>query len=252
MSFTQTVFLPVTPDQAFDLVTQPERLRRWQTLAARDDLRAGGEYRWTVVPGAHAAGTFTEIEPGRVLAFTWGWEGMESLPPGSSDITITFSPAEGGTNVTLVHEGLDDEQAASHAEGWNHYLGRLVAVAEKGDAGLDVWGMPEDFDQLKSADASWAVLSRVLTAVGPEAANLPTPCADFDIAALTDHLRGSIVGIGRALGADLPEQAADDDGAQADAAARAEARIAAVVQPTLEAFARHGLEGELDMGFAVL
>ncbi|WP_136612205.1 TIGR03086 family metal-binding protein [Sinomonas albida] len=243
MSYTKTVYLPVTPDQAFDLVTQPERLRRWMTISARVDLRAGGDFRWTVVPGAYAGGTVTELEPGRRVAFGWGWEGNEEVSPGSSDVTITLEPADGGTNVTLVHAGLSAEQEAMHAQGWDHYLERLVALAEKGDAGLDVWGMPEDFDQLKGADASWAVLSRVLTAVGPEAAGLSTPCEDFDVAALTNHLRGSIAGIGTALGVALPED---------DPAAPTELRIAAVVEPTLEAFDRHGLEGELDMGFAVL
>ena len=42
MSYTKTAHLPVTPDEAFALITQPERLRRWQTVSARVDLRAGG------------------------------------------------------------------------------------------------------------------------------------------------------------------------------------------------------------------
>jgi uncharacterized protein (TIGR03086 family) len=244
MPFTQTVFLPVPPAQAFDLVTEPERLRRWQAVAARVDLRAGGGYRWTVVPGAHAVGTFTEVEPGRLLAFTWGWEGSDALPPGASDVTITFTPAGGGTRVTLVHDGLDAEQGASHAQGWSHYLGRLVELAGMGDAGPDEWAAaPAELTQLTGADAGYAVLARVLRAVGPEAAGLQTPCADYDVAALTDHLRGSIAGIAAALGVRLPED---------DPAAAAEERIAAAVQPTLEAFARRGVEGEVDMGFAVL
>ncbi|MEA5455679.1 TIGR03086 family metal-binding protein [Sinomonas sp. JGH33] len=243
MSFTKTVFLPVEPAEAFELITQPERLRRWMTISARIDVRAGGDFRWTVVPGAHAAGTVIEVEPGRRISFAFGWEGSEEVAPGSSDLSLTLEPADGGTNLTLVHAGLSPEQEAMHAQGWTHYLGRLVALAESGDAGLDVWEKPEDFDQLNGADASFAVLSRVLTAIGAEAAGLPTPCSDFTVAALTDHLRGSIVSIAKALGAALPDD---------DANAPAEVRIAAVAQPTLEAFARHGLGGELDMGFAVL
>ncbi|MDQ4504556.1 TIGR03086 family metal-binding protein [Sinomonas sp. ASV322] len=244
MSFTKTVFLPVEPAEAFELITQPERLRRWQTVTARVDLHAGGEYRWTIVPGHHAAGTFTEVEPGRRLAFTWGWEGSEELPPGASNVSITLTPAEGGTSLTFVHEGLNAEQAASHAEGWNHFLGRLVVLAETGDAGLDEWAAaPAELNQLTGAEAGYAALTRVLAAVGPEAAGLRTPCEDFDVAALTDHLRRSIVGIGKAIGAALPEDDAD---------APAEVRIAAVVQPTLEAFGGRGLDGEIDMGFAVL
>lgn len=84
MSFNKTVFLPVDPDTAFALITEPERLRRWKTIAARVDLRLGGDYRWTVTPGHIAAGTFREIEPGKRVVYTWGWEGSDELPPPGS------------------------------------------------------------------------------------------------------------------------------------------------------------------------
>jgi len=61
----KTVLLPVSTDEAFALITEPDRLRRWKTVSARVDLRAGGQYRWTVIPGHVAAGTFIEVEPGR-------------------------------------------------------------------------------------------------------------------------------------------------------------------------------------------
>jgi uncharacterized protein YndB with AHSA1/START domain len=78
MRLEKTIHLPVGADEAFALITEPERLRRWQTAAARVDLRIGGEYRWTVTPGHHATGTFQEIEPGKRIVFTWGWEsGMD-------------------------------------------------------------------------------------------------------------------------------------------------------------------------------
>jgi len=80
MTIDKSVFLPVDPDTAFSLITEPERLRRWQTVAARVDLRVGGDYRWTITPGHSAAGTFTEVEPGRRVVFTWGWEGSAPQP----------------------------------------------------------------------------------------------------------------------------------------------------------------------------
>ena len=97
MSFDKTIQLPVDADEAFALITQPERLRRWKTVAARVDLRVGGEYRWTITPGHHAAGTFQEIEPGKRVVFTWGWESATDLPPGASTVTITLEPVDGGT-----------------------------------------------------------------------------------------------------------------------------------------------------------
>jgi len=57
MTCTRTATLPVSPDEAFALITEPERLRRWQTVSAVVDLRAGGDFRWTVSPGHVAAGS---------------------------------------------------------------------------------------------------------------------------------------------------------------------------------------------------
>ena len=150
----KSVLVPLDPDATFALLTEPERLRRWQAVTARIELRAGGEYRWTIVPGHNASGTITELERGKRLVFTFGWEDSNDLPPGASTVTITLEPAEGGTRVHLVHSGLTPEQATGHLEGWTHYLERLVAAADKGDAGLDEWVTGEPSDPLSAAEAS--------------------------------------------------------------------------------------------------
>src|SRR6185312_11285465 len=69
-----------------------------------------------------------------------------------------------------------------------------------------------------------------------------TPCEDYTVSALVDHLAGSIAGIGRALGVELVD----------DAGASPEVRVANIAAPTLEAFNARGLDGTIDMGFAVL
>lgn len=244
MSFDKTIHLPVDADEAFALITQPERLRRWKTVAARVDLRVGGEYRWTIIPGHHAAGTFQEIEPGKRIVFTWGWEAGTDLPPGASTVTITLEPEAGGTSLRLVHDGLTPEQAEAHAQGWNHYLGRLVAeTSSAAGAGPDEWSAaPDPIDHLSSADAVLAVLLRVLRTLTPEDRERPTPCEDFTAHELVEHLAGSLKSIGAALGADLTDSTD----------ATPEVRIAELAQPTLEAFARRGVDGTVDMGFAEL
>ena len=104
MTYSKTVTLPVSPDDAFALVTEPERLRRWMTVSAYVDLRAGGDFRWTVVPGAHAAGTVREVEPGRRVVLGWGWDEGVTPPADGSMLTVTIEPAGDGSQVTLVHE----------------------------------------------------------------------------------------------------------------------------------------------------
>src|SRR5689334_11280459 len=101
MPFEKSVLVPLNADETFALITRPERLRRWQGSTARVDLRAGGEDRGAGVPGNSATGTFTEVEPGRRVVFTWGWEGSAELPPGASTVIITLEPAAGGTMVHL-------------------------------------------------------------------------------------------------------------------------------------------------------
>lgn len=240
MTIEQSVFIPVDPDTAFALITKPERLRRWQTVAARVDLRVGGDYRWTITPGHSAAGTFTEIDPGKRVVFTWGWEGPDS---DASTVTITLEPGDGGTTVRLVHEGLGDEAAAGHTEGWTHFLGRLVALATTGDAGPDDWSAaPDPINELISAEATLAVAQRTLATLTEADMGLQTPCEDFTVAALVEHLVGSITGIGKALGVELTD----------DPSASPEVRVANAAAPTLEAFNTRGLDGTIDMGFAEL
>jgi hypothetical protein len=62
------------------------------------------------------------------------------VPPGSSLVEIDLLEQPDGTVVRLTHTGLPNaEQCAGHAEGWAHYLGRLVAVAAVHEPGPDPW-----------------------------------------------------------------------------------------------------------------
>lgn len=208
-TFTKTVTLPVSPDDAFALVTQPERLRRWQTVSAYVDLRAGGEYRWTVTPGHLAGGTFREVESGKRVVFGWGWDGNADLPYDASTVTITIDPVEGGSQVTLTHEGLNEQQAAMHAEGWNHYFERLEKVAATGDAGQDEWAWaPENLDPMTAAEATLAVLQPILRALTNDDKVKQTPCTEFTCHELAEHLFGSMTTLGKFAGVEItvPEQ----------------------------------------------
>jgi len=240
MSFEKAVLVPLDPAATFDLITQPDRLRRWMTVAARVDLRAGGDYRWTVGPGHIAAGTFVEVDPGKRVTFTWGWEGDGDPPPGASTVTVTLTPVDGGTEVRLVHDGLTDEQAARHAEGWNHYLDRLVGAGTRGDAGPDEWAAaPDPIDELSSTEATLAVLQHVLRGMNGADLSKPTPCTEYDVAQLADHLMGSITTLGGCAGAQVPPR--DQD-------APLETQVADAAQVAMEAWRLRGLEGTVKLG----
>jgi len=242
MMAEKTALLPISTDEAFALITEPDRLRRWKTVSARVDLRAGGEYRFTVVPGHIAAGTYTVVEPGRRIVFGWGWEGSPDLGPDASTVTITVEPVEGGTLVRLVHDGLTEEQAASHMEGWNHFFERLELAATTGDAGPDEWAAaPAELNQLTCADATLAVCQNVLRAVSEGDLDKQTPCEDFTIGQLVDHLVRSMVGLGGMAGADVVAATGVVSGT-------VEGRVAFVAQQALEAWNKRGLEGTVKFG----
>lgn len=239
MAYDKTVILPVDAETAFALITQPERLRRWSAVAARIDLRLGGEYRWTVAPGNSAMGTITQIEPGKCVVYRWGWDGSTDLPPGASKVTLTLEPVAGGTSVRLVHEGLTPEQEVGHAEGWDHYLARLVQFTTTGDAGADPWAAaPENLDELTCAEAALAIAQIALSSVNTADLQNSTPCADFNLAQLLDHQYDSIVRIASSLGVATPP--APDSSH--------EIRLADLSQKTIEAFRSRGLDGLLKLG----
>jgi len=235
MPIEKSVLVPLGADETFALITEPGRLRRWQAITARVDLRAGGNYRWTVIPGHSAVGTFIEVDRGRHVVFTWNWEGIDEV----STVTITLEPSAGGTMVRLVHDGLTGEQEASHAEGWNHYLGRLAEAASHGDAGPDEWGAaPPELDAITSAEATLAICQRVLHGVAADDYGRPTVCPEFTVARLADHLIGSVTALGGAVGADFAEVTTT----------ALEPRLAAAGQAGLEAWNTRGLDGTVKLG----
>jgi len=240
LAVTKTVTLPVTPDEAFALVTQPERLRRWHTISARVDLRVGGDYRWTIVPGYTAVGHFREIEPGKRVVFGWGWDGQDGFGADASTVTITLTPVEGGTEVTLHHTGfLDEEQATAHDEGWTHYLGRLQKAAADEGPGTDEWaGTPRELTVLTAADATLAVLQSVLRQVTEDDLGKPTPCEEFTCGGLLEHLVTSVQQLGAMAGATL----ADRGGTTI------EDRVATIGMGAVDAWKARGIEGSVTLG----
>ncbi len=237
MSFTASTHLPVPPDEAFDLITQPERLRRWQTVTAYVDLRAGGDFRWTVTPGHVAAGTYREVEPGRRLVVGWGWDGSADVPPGSSTVTVTVEPAEGGSVVTIVHEGLSEEQAAMHAEGWNHYLERLERLASTGHAGQDEWAWaPEHLDAVVATEAALAVVQPMLRNLTPEDQPKPSPCTDLTCHELAEHLLTSLEQLGALAGATVTNPLEGS----------LENRVSVMTAQAVDGWRARGLEGDVD------
>jgi uncharacterized protein (TIGR03086 family) len=246
MPLEHSVVVPLSPAETFALITEPERLRRWNNVTARIDLRAGGDYRWNIVPGTYTVGVVREIEPGRRLVIGWGPELPAPGGPDPSTVEITLEPTPDGTLVRVVHTGLPEETEPGHAAGWEHYLDRLAVAGSTGDAGPDSWldrlSDLGELDEQKAAEASLAVAQNVLRAVTADGLSNATPCRDFTVAQVVEHLAGSIAGIGGAAGVALTAHLTDNP----------EVDIADLAQPALEAWAARGTDGTIDIGVATL
>lgn len=94
-------------------------------------------------------------------------------------------------------------------------------------------------DELDSAEASLRVLQSVLHPIANDDWSRPTPCREFDLAGLTDHLMRSITLIGQAAGGQLPERDATDS---------VERQVIAAARPALDAWHRRGLDGTVKFG----
>jgi len=237
MTIEKTALLPVSADEAFALITQPDRLRRWLAVSARVDLRAGGEFRWTLTPMAVAAGTVTEVDPGRRIVLGFSLE--QSGEPRTDTVTITIEPAEGGTLVRLVHEGLPEDQVKDVLEGWTHFFERLERAAVTGDAGPDEWAAaPADLNPLTSANATLAVLQHVLRGIGEDDLSKSTPCTEFTVGQLEAHLLGSLISLTSLADSTLVPTSAID----------LESRIADAAQQAVETWTERGIEGTVQAG----
>jgi uncharacterized protein YndB with AHSA1/START domain len=129
-----------SPARVWAAITRPDLMIQWwgpdagPTLRADADVRPGGRFSivFRLVNGdAHnPTGVYREVIPDTKLVFTWEWPGS---PEKESLVTFLLKPIDDGTELTLTHEQLPDEEArVSHRLGWNGLLDKLITFL--GDA----------------------------------------------------------------------------------------------------------------------
>jgi uncharacterized protein YndB with AHSA1/START domain len=128
------------PATVFAFLTDPANIVSWMGAEATTEAHPGGLYLVKGVgAGANVArGAFREVVPIHRLAYSFGWEGREEVPPGSSLIEIDLVDRDSGTLLRMTHSGLPNEaECANHDRGWAHYLGRLAMAAAGRNPGID-------------------------------------------------------------------------------------------------------------------
>ena len=89
------------------------------------DARPGGEFTLDI-EGIPVRGRYLEVVPAERVVVSWGHAGSETLPPDSTQVQFTLTPAPGGgTLVEVEHRNLPTEHLPCHRIGWPMVSERL-------------------------------------------------------------------------------------------------------------------------------
>lgn len=135
-SLTLVRRIAARPSIVFDALVTPEGITRWwgpdggPVLIAETDARAGGRFRVRfrkLDETEHEInGEYLEFDRPRRIVLSWRWLGGQE-DPGESRVEIQLRAVSGGTELTVTHSLLHDEETRrSHEAGWNGSLDNLM------------------------------------------------------------------------------------------------------------------------------
>lgn len=151
LSLRVSRFIRAPRERVFEAWTRPEIRRKWWLTNRGEgpttceiDARVGGKYLLKQIgSGAETPhgvdddyewiieGEFTEFEPPQRLVFTWKVN-HPGEPAGDERVTIEFDEADGGTEVTITHEGILSSRLRDGTEkGWTKLLELQAELMEQ-------------------------------------------------------------------------------------------------------------------------
>jgi uncharacterized protein YndB with AHSA1/START domain len=139
------IYVEAAPEIVFEVVSSPDHLKQWWPDDARYETAAGSAGE--IVFGDRDAGgtvvafTVVDARPPRTFSFRWTHPADEVAKEGNSLlVTFDLTPSGRGTLLKMTESGFREmgwteavleQQYREHATGWDFYLPRLAAYAEK-------------------------------------------------------------------------------------------------------------------------
>jgi len=125
-----SVEIAAPPERVFRALSSKEIVEWWgseglyKTTEWTGDVRVGGRWKASGV-GADGKpfavqGEYIELDPPKKLTHTWApdWD-----PGAPTRVTYRLEPIEGGTRLTLRHEGFTSQESCGrHSQGWTRVL----------------------------------------------------------------------------------------------------------------------------------
>ena len=96
------ITVPVEPERAWELVTEPEHLERWFAEQVELDPTPGAPVRVIGDDGGERHGVVEEVDAPRRLRFVW--YAPPDGPPSSVEIEV--APAEHGSRISVIEREL--------------------------------------------------------------------------------------------------------------------------------------------------
>lgn len=128
-------FIRASPTKVFQAVSEPALLARWMLDHATISLRKGGRYTFGWDGGPTHTGTVLSFIPGRRIALSWQWPGMEDQLV--TRLAFSVAPKKPGTVLTLTHTGFPKQERwvdlyGGAIQGWTYFLMNLKSFLDHG------------------------------------------------------------------------------------------------------------------------
>jgi uncharacterized protein YndB with AHSA1/START domain len=144
-SIERELHIDASPEVVFEVLSSPEHIRSW--WSAETDFEpvpgARGLLTWTdqQTRQEHStAFTVVEADPPRTFSFRWTYDDQVAGLGASLLVTFELVPAGAGTTVRFSETGYRErgweaavleEYYHDHRQGWDFYLPRLAATANR-------------------------------------------------------------------------------------------------------------------------